>query len=107
MTGTPDGAVEDERGGQDRAASQHESARADPVDEPAQARAQEPVDKDEDGERAREQRSAPAEVVKERDEEDAVGVPDAVDEAEGDEGRRDGAATGGSEAHVSPESSMV
>jgi hypothetical protein len=45
--------------------------------------------------------------VKERDEEDAVGVPDAVYEAEGDEGRRDGAATGGSEAHVSPESSMV
>jgi hypothetical protein len=39
------------------------------------------VDEHEDGECSREERAAPAEFAQERDEADAIGVPEAIDEA--------------------------
>src|SRR3972149_4670187 len=68
--------------------------RADPVGEPAERGRHQAVNEHEHGEGAGQERAAPAELAQQRDEEDAVRVPDAVREAERDEGDGDGAPAG-------------
>ena len=85
-----DQAVRPERARQQHAADQDEPARPEAIGERAQHGPGAAADQREDGEGAGQHRAAPAELPQQRDQEDAVGVPDPVGQREGDDGDAEG-----------------
>src|SRR4029450_9092381 len=86
MPGARDVAVRPQRRGEQRAAGEDETTGPEAIGERAQHRSGAAVHQREHGEGACEDGAAPAELLQQRDEEDAVRVPDAVGESQRDDG---------------------